>query len=179
MSIFFFGGGIFCLPMGYTKLFDATMESCSKPMTIYPGWTGVCGTLIERTMAMGKKEFFVDPLLFKKHPILYKQRIKFPFEMFTPFYIIFSLLSLLSPYFLILILLTGIIELSHRNWYVSFIEFFKFLVLQIIGSFVVVIFYGYGCKFFKLNPLRPLFGIYNETTKQSYMILLSHIHGES
>ncbi len=103
-----------------------------------------------------KKEFFVDPLLYKKHPELYKSRIKFPFEMFTPFYILFTALSLLFWQSILLIFLIGLYELMHRKWSVSFTEFFKFLVLQVVGSFIVVIFYLYGCVHFRVNPLRPL-----------------------
>lgn len=104
-----------------------------------------------------KRRFFVDPLLFKKHPKMYKKYIKFPFELFTPFYILFFLLSFLNPLFLFGLPGITTIELFYRRWRANIFEFFSFLTLQIIGSFILVISVLYGCLKFKVNPLRFLF----------------------
>jgi len=101
-----------------------------------------------------KRRFFIDPLLFKKHPRLYKKYIKFPFELFTPLYILFSLLGFLNPIFFIGLPLTAIVELFYRKWSVNIFEFFSFLVLQTIGSFVLIISVLYGCLKFRVSPFR-------------------------
>ena len=101
-----------------------------------------------------KIRFFIDPLLFKKHPRLYKKYIKFPFELFTPLYILFSLLGFLNPIFFIGLPLTAIVELFYRKWSVNIFEFFSFLVLQTIGSFVLIISVLYGCLKFRVSPFR-------------------------
>ena len=103
-----------------------------------------------------KKEFFVDPLLFKKHPILYRKKIKFPFELFTPLYIILTILTFLQIYFIFGLILLAFFELNFRSWKVGVFDFVKFIILQTIGSFVIVIYYIYGCINFRVNPLKPL-----------------------
>lgn len=104
-----------------------------------------------------KRRFFIDPLLFKKHPKMYKKYIKFPFELFTPFYILFFLLSFLNPLFLFGLPGITTIELFYRRWRVNIFEFLSFLILQTIGSFILILSILYGCLKFKVNPLRFLF----------------------
>lgn len=104
-----------------------------------------------------KRRFFIDPLLFKKHPKMYKKYIKFPFELFTPFYVLFSLLGFLNPLFFFGLLGITATELFHREWRISMFEFVPFLLLQTIGSFILAVSVLYGCLKFKVNPLRFLF----------------------
>lgn len=101
-----------------------------------------------------KRNFFYDPLLFKKHPQMYKKYLKFPFEMFTPFYILFFVLGFVNPLFFLGLPIAALIELLYRGWKVSLLEFFSFLALQIIGSFVLLISFISGSWKFKVNPLR-------------------------
>ena len=103
-----------------------------------------------------KKDFFLDPLLFKKHPNLYKNKIKFPFELFTPIYILFFILSFIQVYFSLGLLITSLAEIKYRSWSVNFLEFVKFVCLQTVGSFVIVIYYFYGCLKFRVNPIRQI-----------------------
>ncbi len=93
-----------------------------------------------------KKTYFMnDVLLMKKHAMLYRTSVRFPFEKFTPFYILFTLLLFIWPYFLLALLATACLEISYRKYKCNFIDFVKFTVLQAIGSFVVIIsvFYGF------------------------------------
>ncbi len=87
---------------------------------------------------------------------MYKKVIQYPFERFTPLFILLTLLSFAIPYALIGILILGLVEIRYRKWTVGPLEFIKFLILQMIGSFVVVICYLYGCKKFGVNPFKPM-----------------------
>lgn len=93
-----------------------------------------------------KKKFFMnDALLYKKHPRLYKKYIKYPFEKFTPFYILFILLSFLSPMMLLGVFLSAAIEAANRKWSLGILDYIKFTVLQAIGSFIIIASVIYGC----------------------------------
>lgn len=111
-----------------------------------------------------KRKFEMDPLLYKRHPKLYKRYIRFPFEMFTPFYILFTLLCiaglLLSPWLVLVALLglifTGGAELLKRSWRATMSQFFMFLGGQIAGSFIIYYSVLKGCWEFRVNPLKLL-----------------------
>lgn len=88
---------------------------------------------------MRKKRFFMnDVLLYKKHPVLYRKHIKFPFERFTPFYIGFALLSFVNIFMLAGTLFAALTEMLYRKWTFRFDDFVKFFILQSIGSFVII-----------------------------------------
>lgn len=101
-----------------------------------------------------KMRFFFDPLLFKKHSKFYRKIIKYPFEMFTPFYFILLVLGFISPVFLLGIFAVAIYELHYRKWSAGIIDYFKFVILQSIGCIVLIIFFIYGCIEFRVNPVR-------------------------
>jgi len=105
-----------------------------------------------------KRRFFYDPLLFKKHPQMYKKYLKVPFELFAPFYILFSILGFFNLLFFLGLPIVALTELLYREWKASLLEFFFFLALQIIGSFVLLVSLISGCWKFKVNPLRFLLG---------------------
>ncbi len=93
-----------------------------------------------------KKRFFMnDALLYKKHPGLYKRHIKYPFEKFTPFYILFVLLSFFNPLLITGALLTAAVEIVSRGWHSGIFDYIRFTALQAIGSFVVIASVIYGC----------------------------------
>ncbi|MBD3310355.1 glycosyltransferase, partial [Candidatus Woesearchaeota archaeon] len=105
--------------------------------------------------ALKKKKYFIsDMLLFKKFPKLYKERIRMPFELFTAFYIVLSVLSFFSLYFVIGFVLVGLTELFYRKWHVGFIGFFKFLLLQLVGSYVILISDIMGIVKYRVNLFR-------------------------
>lgn len=128
---------------GYTVKFAS--EALVYYLSVKESWSKVL---------KNKIKFFIDPLLFKKHPRLYKKYIKFPFELFTPFYILFSLLGFLNPLFFTGLPIITMIELLYRRWKASFFDFFLFLALQTIGSFVLIISVLYGCLKFRVSPFR-------------------------
>ena len=100
-----------------------------------------------------KKKFFAnDALLFKKHPVLYKKDIVFPFEKFTPLYIPFVILSVFNPVFAAALVATAVCEILHRKWHPSALDFIKFVVLQSVGSFVIVGAVFYGCLKYRCSP---------------------------
>lgn len=113
-----------------------------------------------------KRKFEMDPLLYKRHPQLYKKYIKFPFEMFTPFYILFTVLFIVGlslPPWLVLVslmglTLTAVVELLKRGWKTTLLQFFKFLGGQIAGSFLILYSVLKGCAKFKVNPIKLLAG---------------------
>ena len=91
-----------------------------------------------------KKAFMYDMLLWKKHPKLYRKIIRFPFERFTPLYILFSLLALWNLVFFVALILISLYEMKYRKWFFNFSDFVKFFVLQVVGSFVLVVYVVYG-----------------------------------
>ncbi len=104
-----------------------------------------------------KLYFQSDVLLFKKYPTLYKKYIKFPFEMFTPFYILVLLLTTLNQYFSIGLFVVTILEVFYRKYKFSVKSFLKFLIAQSLGSVLNVLAVVYGCIKYKVNPIRLLF----------------------
>lgn len=103
--------------------------------------------LRSRFMAkLRKKKFFMnDALLYKKHPAFYKKYIRFPFEKFTPFYILFSLLSFINPLMVAGVFLTAGIEIASRKWAAGLYDFLRFTALQAIGSFMIIVYVLCGC----------------------------------
>ncbi len=99
-----------------------------------------------------KKFFMNDALLYKKHPALYKRDIRFPFEKFTPFYMLFAVASLISPLFLAGLFLVAAAELVDRGWRAGPADFVKFAVLQSVGSFVIIASVLYGCWKYGSSP---------------------------
>lgn len=99
-----------------------------------------------------KKFFMNDALLFKKHPTLYKKDVVFPFEKFTPLYIIFVILSVFNPVFAAALVATSVFEILYRKWHANIWDFVKFLILQSVGSFVIVTAVLYGCLKYRCSP---------------------------
>jgi hypothetical protein len=104
-----------------------------------------------------KTYYMWDILLAKKHPQLYRKNIRYPSERFTPFYIIFLLLSFLSPYFLLCILPVAYAELAYRKYSYSVPDYVGFLFLQTIGSFLTLASVLYGSARFRFNLIRLVF----------------------
>lgn len=105
-----------------------------------------------------KKTYYMwDILLAKKHAKLYKKFMKLPAERFTLLYVLFSALAFFSPYFLLGAAVTCLAEIKYRNYRCSASDYIKFLVLQVVGSFIVLISVLYGVLKFRFNPAKLLF----------------------
>lgn len=109
-----------------------------------------------KSMLKRKLYFESDALLFKKYPILYKQRIRFPFEKFTPFYIIFALAGFSNPLLWLALPVIALAEIVYRKYSFGLASFVKFLVAQALGSFVNLYAIAIGCIRYRINPIRIL-----------------------
>lgn len=100
--------------------------------------------------SLRRKTYYMwDVLLIKKHPQLYRKFIKFPFERFTPLYIMFSLMAVTNPLFFVALIITAYAEIIYRRHSCGIYDYIKFLFLQIFGSFLVVLSALYGVYRFR------------------------------
>ena len=109
-----------------------------------------------KCMLKRKLYFQSDILLFKKYPELYRGKIKFPFERFTPVYVIFVLGGFLNNLAWSGLLVSALAEIVYRKYSFSTVSFIKFLVAQAIGSFLNIFAVLRGCLRYKVNPARLL-----------------------
>ncbi|KHO47470.1 MAG: glycosyl transferase family protein [archaeon GW2011_AR5] len=105
-------------------------------------------------MLKRKLYFESDVLLFKKYPYLYRKYIRFPFERFTPLYIIFSVAGFINPLLWIGIPLTAAAEVKYRKYKFSAVSYIKFLIAQAVGSFLNLFAVVTGCVRYRVNPIR-------------------------
>lgn len=102
-----------------------------------------------------RKLFFEsDVILFKKYPKLYKKFIKFPFGLFMPGYLIFSLFGFFNSFVWLGLILTALLEIVYRRYSLSVVSFIKFLIAQTVGSFVNICVVLNGFRKYKVNPIK-------------------------
>lgn len=105
--------------------------------------------------SLRKKTYYMwDMLLLKKHPGMYRKHIKFPFEKFTPLYILVWVVSLLNYYALAGFAVLALAELVCRRYSFTAADYVKFIVLQSVGSIIIILSIIYGSAKFRSNPLR-------------------------
>lgn len=109
-----------------------------------------------KSMIRRKFYFKSDILLFKKYPKLYKEKIRYPFEMFTLLYLIAAVAGFVNNWIWLALPLIAMTEIIYRKYAFSMISFVKFLVAQTLGSFVNVYAIIAGCVEYKVNPFRLL-----------------------
>lgn len=108
-------------------------------------------------MLKRKLYFQSDVLLFKKFPQLYREKIRFPFERFTPFYIFFALAGAVYPATWFGLPFVAAWEISHRKYSFSVVSYLKFLAAQSVGSFLNLFAVAAGCLRYRINPLKMIF----------------------
>lgn len=94
-----------------------------------------------------------DPLLYKRHPSLYRRFLIAPIQLFDPLYLSVLLLSLASPTFLALTPIISALEAKHydQEWNIKTI--LPYSLARLFSSVLLFLSVIRGCVRFKVNPI--------------------------